>query len=288
MCIYYIQYLVFVGVFRTLCFYMVDCRSCIVGALSRGASRCPSCNLPGWLKDLKFNGQLANMIRLLASMKKELLPTFNDSDMVSTTPMSVSVDEPSTNNSILFDCTSHYDCNSTAECGTNQLKDNSLFLKPRIDASLIKRRLKSSKVTDFMIPKPSSKFASCLHSNTPSSQVQASNSSRKGVIDEVLAEDVKVEPGKINVSKYSAAEIRDAEHQPSHSNAAPTKMDVECPCASLTSTNAYDSKQYVRGYKSVASTTSSVTEQRILPVREGTYVLMFYVLMFVYTSHMYV
>ena len=43
---------------------------CILGALSGRNSCCPTCGLPAWVKDLKSNRQLANMIRLLLHMKE--------------------------------------------------------------------------------------------------------------------------------------------------------------------------------------------------------------------------
>ena len=45
-------------------------RMCILGALSGRDSCCPTCRLPAWVKDLKSNRQLANMIRLLLHMKE--------------------------------------------------------------------------------------------------------------------------------------------------------------------------------------------------------------------------
>lgn len=43
---------------------------CILGALSGRDSCCPTCGLPAWVKDLKSNRQLANLIRLLLHMKE--------------------------------------------------------------------------------------------------------------------------------------------------------------------------------------------------------------------------
>ena len=124
------------------------CRSCIVDALSSCSSRCPDCNHPGWLNDLKSNRQLSNMVQLLTSMKKQVSPAaFAVTRFVSDSNQS----KPD-------------DTSSTLKSAGNWHEYSSLFVKPRVDACLIQRHLKSSKVHVPVIEEKMPRFSDGMES----------------------------------------------------------------------------------------------------------------------------
>ena len=146
------------------------CRSCIVDALSSCSSRCPDCNHPGWLNDLKSNRQLSNMVQLLTSMKKQVSPAaFAVTTFVSDNNQS----KPE-----VFDGTSSSEI--TLKSDGNRHEYSSLFIKPRVDACLIQRHLKSSKV--HVVEEKMPRFSDEMESM---SAIDTCNSSKRASIKKV-------------------------------------------------------------------------------------------------------
>ena len=230
------------------------------------------------------------MIRLLTSMTKQISPsTF---DIISTSVCDK--DEP---RSKKVTCT--YTCNgalcdhsSTVECGTNQQEDKGRFVEPRVEACLIKRHLKSSKLTDFMIPKLSSNenitntststnIGSRLHSNTPSPLGQTADNSRKRkykstcITEFTTNGNAKVgnRPWKL---KHSLAEVQDLgplkhkEHRSNHRGTPPRWKFPRSP--TVTSTYAHDARQCQQGSQYLTPTfPRKVRIQQTSITSEGRY-----------------
>lgn len=216
---------------------MYTCRSCIVEALNSCSSRCPECNLPGWLNDLKSNRQLANVIRLLTTMKKQISHTSTNVDVMSTF---VDSDESS------FDGAS-YDLRREVKCDSNQHEYNCLFVKPRDEACLIEQCMKSSKgvIAKLSTNKNESESkltGSHLYSST-SSPLQAPSNSVKRVCKSrakfaIKKAKIGIEPLKYSATKHSSAELgllKQNEHQSIHCDVSPSRVDMEFPCATCIS-----------------------------------------------------
>ena len=250
------------------------CRSCIVDALSNCSSKCPECNLPGWLKDLKSNKQLANMSRLLTSMKKQVSSTSSNEDAVSTFV--------SNNDQSSFDGAS---CNlrSEVECDTNQHEYKIVLVKPRVEASLIERRLKSSMVTEVAIPKLSSNeneslstiTKSCLRLNTSSPLLMQAPSGCKSTAKFTIENtQIGIEPWKVKHSSAEFGLLKHKEHQSVYYDASPSRMDTEFPCStcctsiSVASSCAHGARQCLQGSDHVTFPRKAFG-QRILETSEG-------------------
>ena len=113
---------------------------CIVDALSNCVSRCPICDLPGWLKDLKGNKQLGNIVHLLTCMEEQISPrssvnSMSLSYMLSANDMEKQQDTPGT--------LCHDPYNAVISAAFRSEGDKCVLLKPQMETKFIKRCLKS-------------------------------------------------------------------------------------------------------------------------------------------------
>ena len=261
-----------ISLYNNYMYIQRTCRSCIVDALSSCSSRCPDCNLPGWMKDLKSNRQLGNMIRLLSSMKKQVSPT------VYTVSKCISDEHQSRTK--VFDGAS-YDLSSEVECDENQHKYSDLFIKPRVEACLIKRHCKSSKMTEGMIPKlfPDEKESvstitgSCLQSSTSSLMRALSNSSKRESIKNAR---IGIDHSSAEVQDFGLLKHRKQQsiHCESDVSSSACRVDKEFPCStciSVTSNCAYGVRQCHQKSECVISTfPRNGVGQRFQKMSEGT------------------
>lgn len=163
------------------------------------------------------------MVRLLTSMKKQISPTAHAvSTFVSDNDRSRTED---------FDGAS-YNPSSEVESGENQHKNTGLFVKPRVEASLIKRHLNSSKVVEDLSPKFSDETESVSaltgkysHSRASSLMQAPSNLSKK-------------EGAEIGIN-HSSAKVQGFGHKKQQSihrkSDSSSTANVEFPCSTCVS-----------------------------------------------------
>ena len=224
------------------------------------------------MKDLKSNRQLGNMIRLLSSMKKQVSPT------VYTVSTFVSDDDQSRTK--IFDDAS-YDLSSEVECDKNQHEYSGLFVKPQVEACLIERRLKSSKMTEGMIPKlfsdekesVSTIAESCFQSNTSSLMQAPSNSSKR---ESIKSAKIGIDHSSAQVQSFGLLKHKKQQSINCESDVSPTmcRVDKEFPCStciSVTSNCGCGVQQCHQKSECVISTfPRKVVGQRFQEISEGT------------------